>query len=256
MTTNSNSTESNQASTIPTPPTTSGYVAPAPVAVVDDAQVEDFGYDDIPEDKPVVPPVEPPKVVVAPVEDPEKIEKSATGYGKEAAPAVVEPPKADVPPVDDTPEKIQLKKDLEESLKDLPKSIDKEKVTKFMSDNGFTKEQAKAYADLSKSEATAFEKSQADAVKLQRKQWSEELSADPDFGGEHFDKNVHQVEKVLEKHMPGMKKALTERGTMLPPYLMKDLLALSRTLNPVTKLVVGDSNEVKAESNFLDDMYN
>jgi hypothetical protein len=42
---------------------------------------------------------------------------------------------------------------------------------------------------------------------------------------------------------------------MLPPYIMKDFLALHKALNPKTDLVVGGAKEVKQEGSFLDTMY-
>jgi len=44
---------------------------------------------------------------------------------------------------------------------------------------------------------------------------------------------------------------------MLPPYIMRDLLALDKVLNPKTKLVGGDPSEPikKSDGNFLDEMY-
>jgi hypothetical protein len=119
-----------------------------------------------------------------------------------------------------------------------------------------TKEQAEAYVKLAKEESKRLMEDREAQVLSTRKQWMEELKTDKSFGGEFFDKNVDRVEKLLDKHMPNMKKVLTDRGTMLPPYIMKDLLGVSKLLNPTTILVNGESsNEKEPETNFLVDLY-
>lgn len=267
MTTNSNSTESNKNSNPPppTPTTSSGYVdpnkvstPPAPVVTTTEVETDDLGYEVPPEEAKVVPPatiVQPEKTKGdEPAKEDEKIEAPVTGYGKK----VDEPAKAEVPPaepkVEASPEKIQLKKDFDEVTKTLPQSVDKDKVTNFALENNFTKEQLEAYVKLTKDEEAKAVKDQKDRVEAQRAQYVKDLETDPDFGGENFERNVGKVEKLLLK-MPNTKKVLTDKGGMLPPYLMKDFLALSKLLNPTVKLVPGEANEVKTEVDFLDEMY-
>jgi transposase len=217
--------------------------------------VDDFGYK-----------TDEPKTVEAPkTTEPEKkteekpVEKAVTGYGKESeAPPTEdktkEPEKkeADAPSTDEE----KLKKELEEVAKDFPESVDKEKVLKFAQENKLTKEQLEAYKNFSKEEQKEIETAQKEFVKKQRSEWLTELKTDPEFGNEQFDKNVDRVEKVLEKYLPNMKKQLTERGSMLPPYIMRDLLALSKVLNPTTEFVSGDPVQAESkDNNFLDSMY-
>lgn len=240
-----NSTESTTDSTTTKIPSPYSDAPPASTPPVDDPN--DLGYDT----PPVTPPatVEPPKTEVpAP---PAEEEKKLSGYGKET----VEPPKTEVPPPPTTEEE-KVKLELSEVVKDLPESLDKDKITKFALDNKLSKEQLSAYAALVKEDQVSFEKAQKDAVIKQRADWKKELISDPEFGGEHFDKNVDRVEKVLEKYMPNVKKVLTERGSMLPPYIMRDFLALSKVLNPVAPLVNGEAGAPPVnDKNFLDDMY-
>src|SRR5690606_22788749 len=106
--------------------------------------------------------------------------------------------------------------------------------TKFALDNKMTKEQIQAYVKFTKEDVASFNQKQAEALKVQRESWVNELKTDASFGGENFTKNVDKVEKVLAKYMPETKKMLTERKGMLPPTLMKDLLKIANALNPVT----------------------
>lgn len=235
-----NSTESNNSS-LPKPPSINEEDKL-------EVEIEDFGYGDpIKEETP--PPAAPKK------EDDKPIEKKVTGYeSKEEIPPPAAPPapkKEETPP----PAAKEGEVDYNESLKDLPESIDKEKVLKFATENKLSKEQVEAYKKFVKEETASLEARQNEAVKEQRSTWKKELMTDPEFGGENFDKNVDRVEKVLEKYMPNMKKVLTERGSMLPPYIMRDFLALDKLLNPSNTLVTGDVNQPKEEKNYLDELY-
>ena len=204
-------------------------------------------------DPAVVPPVKKEETPPPPAEAPPET-KPATGYGKEETPPPAEAPPETKEPVTD---EEKLKKEISDVIKDLPESINKDKVSKFALDNKLTTEQLKAYTDFVKEDHKSVEAANQEFVKAERTKWKTELTTDPEFGGENFDKNVDRVEKVLEKYMPNMKKVLTERGSMLPPYIMKDFLALSKVLNPVTPpLVTGDPGQTESkDKNFLEDMY-
>jgi hypothetical protein len=237
-------------------PTPSGYTT-APVVVappVVESNVDDFGYEDATIPAPVVaaPVVTPPVV-----EPPKTDEKLLTGYGKEeevVTPPVVTPPVVEKK-LEDMTDEEKAAKEITDSVKALGNEFDKEKIAKFALDNKLTKAQLEAYVKVTKDERELTIKAQEAAVQIQRKAWKEELVKDPEFGGEHFDKNVDRVEKLLN-NMPNTKKILTERGTMLPPYIMKDFLALAKLLNPTTKMVTGEPSTPPAdEGNFLDDMY-
>jgi len=214
---------------------------------VDDSGLDEFGYKK--NDEPTKKPEE--NKAKEPEAD-KKIETPATGYGKEETPS--EPEKEEVK--EPTTEEEKAKAELDELVKDLPEAINKEEVTKFALENKLTKEQVVAYKNYVAKNLKDAEAKQKEAVKAQRSEWKKELTTDPEFGGENFDKNVDRVEKVLENYMPNMKKVLTERGSMLPPYVMRDLLALSKILNPTTTLVSGDPIQPEeTDKNFLDDMY-
>lgn len=175
----------------------------------------------------------------------EEVEASKTGY-------------EDVEEDDDAEEKKEekdedeeVKTDLTEVIKELPESLDKDKVLKFAEDNKLSVEQVKAYAELERNAQVENEK----AVEAQKKSWVQELKSDSTFGGENFDANIMKVGKMLTKHMPNFEKVLTEGGKMLPPYIMKDLLSLHKTLNPTASLVKGNPTPKVEEKNDLDEMY-
>lgn len=209
------------------------------------AETDDFGYGEVtpPAASAAIPPPVTPPVTK------EEVVKPATGYSKEETPPVVPPPVTS--PVEPTKEE----KELSDIVKELPDSFDKEVITKFASENKLTKEQLQAYTKLAKDEQVKSEDAQKAAIAATHTQWKTELKTDPEFGGENFDKNVDRVEKVLDNYMPNMKKKLTESGGVLPPYIMRDFLALSKLLNPTTTLVTGDPSGTKEEKNFLDEMY-
>lgn len=237
----------------------SGY-GEAPPAVetpeVETPKTDDFGYD--------TPKVETPVEEVktdelktdTPAEEP-KVEKPATGYDTPAEEVKVEKPAEEKVKEEEvkTDEKTQeqLKEEIDQVLGELG-DYDKKLISEFAAENKMSKEQVQAYVKMVKSEN---DKGQINA-KEQRNTWKKELLSDGEFGGndENFDKNVQRVEQILEKHLPNTKKILTDRGSMLPPYIMKDLLGLHKMLNPTTELVNGDASKpVEKKGNFLDEMY-
>lgn len=247
MQTNTNSTESKTDSTIPTPAST----IPKPPGVVETPSThDDFGYKS--EESSIPKPAE--------VIDDKPVEKPATGYGKKPEESSIPKP-TETPPVEGKKDEVpatdeeKIKLELAEVVKTLPESFDKELVTKFATENKFTKEQLEAYVKFAAEDVAAKEAQHQELVKTTRAKWEKELKEDPDFGGENFDLNLDRAEKVLEKYLVNTKKELTERGSMLPPYIMRDLYALSKVLNPKAPLVVGEANTVVDERSHLDILY-
>jgi hypothetical protein len=173
-------------------------------------------------------------------ETPASLEKSATGYGDE--PPVVEDLPPIVPPVPPA-----APDEFDKVLEGLDKD-DVTKVKEFAKANKMSVEQVKAYGELRKKEladakvyAERLEKEEANQVLKQRAAWHKELVDDPAFGGEKYKANVSKVDKVLEKHMPNFKKQLTERGGVMPPYIMRDMAKLYDHLYGTEKLVQGEA---------------
>lgn len=196
---------------------------------------DEFGYKKTPEDKKEGEKNEKPPE--KPTEE-KKIDP-ATGYGEkppEAPPS--EPPKKDEP-------KVELEYELD--LKDLPEGEDI-KVKEFAKENKLSKEAAQAFANFRKLQeksfkdaALQFKQDQEKATKEIKSKWDKELREDKTFGGDKFAHSVMQVEKVLEQFMPETKKVLTERKSMLPPYVMRDLSKLADHLfQQHEKLVTGE----------------
>jgi hypothetical protein len=236
---------------------------PAPAAVVPpveaapvDSNTDDFGYDDEPKaPAAVVPPVEDKK----PEEPAKPTEKSVTGYGNPPEPEIKpedKKPEEPAKPDDQLTEEEKAQKEIESALTPLGTNYDKDKITKFAKDNKMTKAQVEAYVKLVQDDEKEIVKANEAAVKTQRAAWTKELENDPEFGGENFVKNVDRVGKVLQDYMPNMKKVLTDKGSMLPPYIMRDLLGLAKHLNPTTTFVTGDAPApAEDDGNYLDDMY-
>lgn len=254
---------------MPTPTPTPEAAAPE-VVEPKAGEVDDLGYT-TPEEKAEIKLVPDEPEVVKPTEEKKDEEptEDTTGYGKEDDPKTPE-----AKPAEKTAEELaQEKKDeenktdeekaaelvqvnIKKSIEALPESVNKDVVSKFAEDNGLTDVQVEAYVKLAQADHDSLVVAQAEAVKKQRSDWKGELQGDPEFGGENFDKNVDRVNKVLDKYMPDTKKILTERGTMLPPYIMRDFLKLDSVLNPKTKLPVGEPPAVvKEEVSLLDELY-
>jgi len=267
-----NNTGSKTDSAMPLPTSNTGYAETTPNnTIVDTPEVDDFGYTNDPstsesdktkvdeKDKKVEDDKSKDGEGDKTKNDEKEITKKATGYGDDENKDSGEKDKNKTPEdkekVPDTDEE-KVKKEIEETLKNLPENFDKNKVSEFVSKNKMTKEQVQAYVDFVKSEMQANETAQKQAIEKQRSEWFSELKNDPEFGGENFKLNVDRVEKVLENYFPNTKKVLTERGTMLPPYVMRDYLALWKQLNPATIVVNGEPPKVEEpEKNFLDEMY-
>jgi hypothetical protein len=247
----SNSESKTDSTGIPLPPTSNNSTPP-----VED-KTDDFGYST--ENEKVVPPVEDKKDAPAKTDD-KPVDKPVSGYGKDDN---VTPPvedKKDAPAqVDDKDltDEQKHEKEITEAVNALGDSFDKEKIAKFAKDNKLSKAQVEAYANFAKEEEAEIIKSQEIKIQETRKAWKQELFKDPEFGGVNFDLNVDRVEKVLANYMPETKKMLTDKRSVLPPYVMKDLLKLSKALNPTTSFVGGDAPEAKKDDtdNYLDDLY-
>ena len=185
-------------------------------------------------------------------------EGAKTGYGEGEEPKEPESKEEDKKPEEDENKSDEEKRkvEIETAIKDFPENINKDKLSKFALENGFTKEQIEAYKNLVVEENAQAEKNSQAQVLNTRKAWKDELMSDKEFGGENFDNNVHKVEQVINKFMPNTKKILTERGNMLPPSTMRDLLGIHKLLNPTDKLVTGEPGQVQTkEKSFLEEMY-
>lgn len=212
--------------------------APAPAT-------DDLGYDIVPD----------PAVSSAIAGDPAKPAASAAPAATDKKPIAGYDPDAPVdpatgkqadPPADPakpaaTPAADDLGFELDE--KDA-RPEDSKFVKEFAKKHKVSKEVAQALLDTKKAEAAEQAKRvQELEVERQkvRKMWHKELKEDKDFGGEHFAHNVKQAEKVIEDFLPNVKKKLTESGSMLPPYIMRDLAAMAKTLYGSKSLVQGEA---------------
>lgn len=189
--------------------------APAPAAKA----VDEFGYEVDPKDAPKPAEKKPEEI---------KLDES-TGYGENPPEVPEEEP---APPV--TEPEIKLEYELDSKDVDEKEAV---KIKEFAKTHKLTKEAAQAFMDLKRTELKSAaeakaesEKQQAKAVATLKSNWFNELKNDPTFGGEQFKYNLMQAEKVLKDHLPETKKILTERKSMLPPYVMRDLAKLAAHL--------------------------
>lgn len=199
---------------------------------------------------------------------PEESIKPVSGYTDETKEENIEPKIEKIDPVSGYAEKVEKKpeekkpeeKKVEEKPEEKKTSFEEMKldteglldqelksIGDFVKKHGVNKDQAQELVDIKKAEIKLYtdeqknQKIKHDADRKQlRADWKQELKDDPKFGGEKFDHSIQQSEKVLHEFFPGLKKILTERGGMLPPYVMRDLAKLAGHLYSSEKLVQGD----------------
>jgi len=207
---------------------------------------ESFGYDEPPAGDPP-PKEEPPAGDPPPKEEPPKDPPNLSGYGdnpppKDEPPAGDPPPK-DEPPAGDPPKEGDLKVD------DKGELLDKEvtDILTFAKKHKLSQDVVNEMVDAKKTQISddkAYDKKakedQVKAVKDMHSKWYTELKNDPDFGGENFRHNSKKVDKLVNEFMPNIKKQLTERGGLLPPYIMRDFYKLATHLYKTEKLVDGE----------------
>jgi hypothetical protein len=209
-------------------------------------EYDKFGYE-IKQAKQEVPIKEDPPIV------PPKEDEIKLGY--ETAP--VEPVKEDPPIIPPKENEVDFGK-----LGDSDKKIMSEYFNKFE----LSKEAREALIKIKQEESINNEalkvehqkKVDAEVVRL-KSQWYNELKSDKTFGGDKFDSNIKTVNKFIADFMPNVKNMLTDKGTMLPPNIMKDYLSVAEKLYTTEKLVQGDplTNETKSKGkyDFLNDLY-
>lgn len=233
-----------------------GKVVPPPVTTED--ATDEFGYAKAP--VATIPPVTPspaaPALKVVAPPPAEEIKNAVSGYGKEPEVIVDDPPV--IPPVEQP--KVDLGYEIETKDLDPKEAL---KIKEFAKTHSLTKEAAQAFANMRFSESQAVKQAELDNQKRFDKEiaetkanWHKELKTHPTFGGEKFDHNVLQVEKLLTDHLPETKKVLTERKSMLPPYVMRDLAKFAEHLYSTEKMVQGDpqitDKPIDEEYNHLD----
>lgn len=217
-----------------TPPGQAG----APGSPSEEIETDELGYAIPKKEKPADKVVTPASEKKTEAEEKPEI-KQTTGYGEEP-PKVEEP----TPPVEEKPVKTDLGFELK--LEGLAKE-EAEKIVEFAKVNELSEKAAQAFADFRKSQIKSAEESNVAAQRAAeqerqrlRGEWHKELKNDPNFGGEKFAHNIALAEKVVDQLMPNTKKMLTERRSMLPPYVMRDLVKIGELLNPTSKLVQGE----------------
>lgn len=246
--------EAQNTSQNPNPTNTSGYTTEDEKPKEESEQkLDDYGYENEPSKQGGDDDGEktPEKEAEPKEEKPEKKEeteeegdKNATGYGEE--PKKPEEPEGD--PDDKKKADADGKGEEDYGLLDtgdlLPEEV--KEIREFAKERKLSKHAVKAIVDLKKKEVAdlkAFEDKRKKELQQKaqqlRSEWFNELKNDPDFGGENFNKNVKKAEKVVDEHLPNVKKKLTESGNMLPPYIMRDLAKLADTLNGTERLARG-----------------
>lgn len=146
--------------------------------------------------------------------------------------------------IDDT-KVVELELDL--------KGLKYEEVTdlkEFAKENKLSKDQAQKLLDKRKEALDNQAKLQADfeaEKKTVYKKWTDDLKNDPDFGGQNFKNSLHAVNKLLETHMPGTAKLLTDSGKRLSPIQMKELRAIALKLSDEGTLELGGTTTTTKE---------
>lgn len=241
-----------------TPPPEVPPVTPDPTKVqAEGIKYDDYGYPIKAEPKAADKAGETP-----PPKEPPKEGEVKSGY---EVPPVVPPEepkpddkKVDPPPADDKDKIVtDFGKLGDADKKVLGDYFDKHKLPKEARDEMVAMRQNEIAAQT-QAQAEYKKQVEIETAKL-KSTWYNELKNDKDFGGANFDINVYAVNNFMEKFLPGVKKMLTEKGSMLPPVVMKDYLNLAKKLNETEKFVQGDpdASETKqpGKYDFLTDFY-
>lgn len=201
------------------------------------------------------------KAGAAPEPKKEEQQDAVSGYSENPPKVDDPPPPAADPKKEEAPPKDEgLGYELE--VKDLdPETA--EQIKAFAKEHKLPESAAKAFVEMKKKEAAdqaEFEKQKTIAIQKVKAGWHKELKEDKDFGGENFARNIHKVDKVLNHFMPETKKTLTEKGAMLPPYVMRDMSKIADRLFETENFVRGgeknpSSKEDNAEENDPLDFY-
>lgn len=176
--------------------------------------------------------------------DETKPEDQVSGYGAEPPKDGAKDEKPSEPPKQDPPKDEGLGYELD--LKEVEKST-AEALLKIAKEQKLSKEQAEAFVQFKKQEIKAqadadakYEEEYKAAQIKQKQDWYNELKNDADFGKDKFNHSVARVEKFISEMMPDTKKVLTERRSMLPPYVMKDILRTANKFYDNGKFVQGE----------------
>lgn len=246
--TNSGYTTSEDATTIPAPQT--------PEVPEADKNTDDYGYVQEKDNTPETEIPAPPKASTE-EEEIKEPETKLSGYSNEEEETPSEEDGKDKG--EETPSE-EDEKALKDIVANLPETYNQEKVLEFAKNNKLTKEQLEAYVELQSSAFKEHKEQMETAAKERKTAWINELKTDKEFSGEdgqQFDLSVKRAESVVDNHMPNLKKSLTDKGGMLPPYIMKDLNKIYKLINPTAPLVGGEPTPHEPEDggNFLDEMY-
>lgn len=223
-----------------------------------DIEYDDLGYAKPKDDKT-------PESKKEPKKDESKKEPDATGYEKEP-PKEKEEDSTGYSEDDDKDEAgdddKKPKEDPEDLKLDTGDLVEDEikQIKEFAKKHKITKEVAQALVDAKKAEVQSLKAEMKKHEKLQqakiietKRGWRKELMEDSTFGGENFDKNILKANKVVQEFLPNTKKMLTEKGSMLPPYVMRDLVKLADHLYATENMVAGDPSVPKKTENETED---
>lgn len=204
-----------------------------------DSEFDDHGYPKAPKAAAPEKKGEAPKAGDPKAKDPATPPEDSTGYGAE--PKVVPPSETPPPAAAPTPPD-----DFDKALEGVPE-LDAKEIKAFAVEHKLPADIAKKWGEKVKANVEQQRINLVNAEKqaehqrsVQRQAWYKELKEDKDFGGEKFDLNTSRAQKVFSEFMPSTKKALTANGSMLPPYVMRDLAKLADHLYATDKLQQGE----------------
>ncbi len=99
-----------------------------------------------------------------------------------------------------------------------------EKIASYAKEQGLSNEAAQKVLERDHSVVTDFVEAQRAALKERSEAWVTELEGDKEFGGDHFNKNVELVHRVVDQFAPeDLKQTLRETGYGNHPGLVRFL---------------------------------
>lgn len=162
--------------------------------------------------------------------------------GKSAEQAAVTPAVEQGKPVA-VPEKYDLK------LKD-NSGLDQSHVDalqSFAKERGLSNDQAQSILDRDAERLASFTKSSIETAKAMGQKWVEEVKADAEIGGQHFQKTVEDAVSVINRFgTPELKKVLNSSGLGNHPEVIRMISRIAKTMGN-DQLVVSNMDQALPE---------
>lgn len=168
-------------------------------------------------------------------------EKHVTDTSTAASTAAVEKFKTDGgwAPKAQAPEKYTLKF---ADQSPLDPTEDREKIAAYCKAQGFSNEQAQAFADFVQERAGRLTERQQAFLKSEADRWKTAVETDKDLGGSNFTTTVKHIQRVMDRFAPAdseFRKLLNESGYGNHPEFVRFVVAIGKAMAEDSPSILG-----------------